>query len=216
MLAVLQQPRNVLVLGGMTGSGKTVILKELGKAGAQVIDLEGLACHKGSAFGALGQEPQPSNEQFENLLAEQWMRLDPSKPCFLENESHSIGRIKIPDTVFAQMRTAPVVEVICSMESRMRRILEEYGTFDKALLAEGTERISKRLGGQHVKAALQALEEDRMRDWLEILLVYYDKNYQHGNSKRSAESIHPVTWNDDEPIETYAARIIRLQDELAR
>ena len=91
----LARPRPILVLGGYTGCGKTDILLELQRLGSQVIDLEGLARHKGSAFGALGQaEEQPGNEWFENQLYEQWRRCDPARPVWLEDESRHIGHVR--------------------------------------------------------------------------------------------------------------------------
>jgi len=111
VLETLKVPRNIIILGGKTGSGKTELLAELSHLGEQIIDLEKLANHKGSSFGALGQEPQPSNEQFENLLFTCLENLKNDQVIWLENESRSIGSVKIPDSLFDQMRVAGVVEV---------------------------------------------------------------------------------------------------------
>ncbi|NJN34457.1 MAG: tRNA 2-selenouridine(34) synthase MnmH, partial [Saprospiraceae bacterium] len=90
------QSLKLIILGGKTGSGKTQILKELEKKGEQIIDLEALAHHKGSAFGWIGEEKQPSSEQFENSLFEVIRKIDPTKRVWVENESRNIGTVFIP------------------------------------------------------------------------------------------------------------------------
>ncbi|MDA3853274.1 MAG: tRNA 2-selenouridine(34) synthase MnmH, partial [Bacteroidales bacterium] len=106
VLNSLSSPTKLKVLGGYTGSGKTYILEELKKLGQQVIDLEGLANHKGSAFGGIGLPYQPSTEQFENMLFTEWSQLNPSETIWVEDESQSIGKIQIPIGFFEQMRKA--------------------------------------------------------------------------------------------------------------
>ena len=100
VLQSFEKPFQIIILGGETGSGKTEILKYIREEGEQVIDLEGIAHHKGSSFGAIGQEPQPRPEQFENDLALQWNKLDPSKRIWLEDESKNIGRVFITDSLW--------------------------------------------------------------------------------------------------------------------
>ena len=129
VLEVLEQPRKVVVIGGKTGTGKTEVLDVLKKKGAQVICLETLASHRGSAFGALGQPQQPRNEMFQNMLAEEWMKVDPDRILFLENESLTIGPIVLPPRIYDAIRSSPVVELRMCMEQRVKRILAEYGEF---------------------------------------------------------------------------------------
>jgi tRNA 2-selenouridine synthase len=97
VLESLAVNRKMFVLGGLTGSGKTGLLDYLKKSGEQVVDLEGLANHKGSAFGALGQLTQPSSEHFANLLFKELEKTDPSRPVWVEDESRNIGTVFIPD-----------------------------------------------------------------------------------------------------------------------
>lgn len=101
----------LIVLGGMTGSHKTEILKEIGKKGEQIIDLEGLASHKGSSFGRMEKQTQPSQEQFENNLAEEIRHLNPNQKIWVEDESNSIGKIRIPLTFWKQMQSTAVIEI---------------------------------------------------------------------------------------------------------
>jgi tRNA 2-selenouridine synthase len=172
------------VLTGMTGSGKTEILKYLDSTGEQVIDLEGLANHKGSAFGALGQEAQPTSEQFENELACLWIALNPEKPVWVEDESLNIGKVIIPEVFFKKMRNSPLILIDVSFEKRVQRLAEEYGRFDKFQILELIQKISNRMGGDHAKNATAALMNNNLREAVEIVLRYYDKSYAYSIESR--------------------------------
>ncbi len=198
----LETPRKVIVLGGHTGSGKTEVLHHLKSLGEQVIDLEALANHKGSAFGALGKSGQPSNEQFENFLAAEWSRLNPDKTVWLENESRSIGSCIIPENIFNLIRTAPLIEMNIGFSKRLERIRKEYACFPVDVLKATTIKIKKRLGPQHLKAALEYLDQSDFDGWLEVVMVYYDKLYEHGTSVRLPGSVHTadLTITSEEQI----------------
>ncbi|MEO8085439.1 MAG: tRNA 2-selenouridine(34) synthase MnmH [Bacteroidota bacterium] len=181
---ILQEPKKVIVLGGKTGSGKTEILDELRKKGEQVICLETLASHRGSAFGALGMPPQPRNEMFQNMLALEWMNVDKDKILFLENESLTIGPVLLPQKIYDAIRNSPVVELLMSTEQRIKRIVDEYGRFPVEDLVENTKKLSKRLGGFRTTQAIEALLEGNQTKWVEEMLAYYDKAYQYGSDTR--------------------------------
>ena len=206
--------KEIVILGGHTGSGKTDILKAMRKNGEQIIDLEGMANHRGSAFGQLGLPPQPTNEFYENLLGCAWRKIDSNKKVWLEAESHSIGQVKIPDDIFIQLQNAPLIEVCCSREFRKERILAEYGEFPKSDLAECTIKLRKRLGQLRLTESLNALEQDRMGDWLEVLIDYYDKTYSHSLSERNSSGRISVEVNDDESIDTIASRLVNESTKL--
>jgi tRNA 2-selenouridine synthase len=108
----------MIVLGGLTGSGKTEILKYMKTFGHEIIDLEGLANHKGSAFGSLGQPPQPSSEHFANLLHHEWDETNKGKTLWVEDESKHIGTVFIPDQFYFNMQEAPVIALIMENISR--------------------------------------------------------------------------------------------------
>lgn len=191
---------NIQILGGLTGSGKTKVLKQLKALGEQVVDLEGLAGHQGSAYGSMNVLVQPSQEQFENELANQLSLLDQAKPIWLEDESITIGKRVIPNALWCQMREASVSILKVPPEQRVGFLLEEYGKLDKAFLKECTEKIWKRLGPVQTKNALLAIDEDRMADFIRIVLVYYDKTYRAGLGKRAAENILEIECADTNAV----------------
>lgn len=184
LLEFFAEPFSLYVLTGGTGSGKTELLHEFRKIGEQVIDLEALAHHKGSVFGWMGQEAQPSSEQFQNELYQQMKAMDRSRPIWLEDESISLGNVFIPHPLWDQLRQAPLFRIEISKAARVQRLVKEYGQFNPKILAEAIHKLTKRLGGQHAKAALDALQEDRLDEVASILLTYYDKAYEIGVSKR--------------------------------
>jgi tRNA 2-selenouridine synthase len=186
---VLQQfvmPYKFKILGGYTGSGKTVLIKELRDKGETVIDLEGLAHHKGSAFGALGEKPQPSQEMFENLLACELYHKS-SRPIWLEDEAQRIGKLSIPNALWPVMRSSPVYFLDIPFEERLDHLVKGYGAFEKERLADSIMRIQKKLGGLETKNALALLDESNITECFRILLKYYDKLY--GKSLQNREGL---------------------------
>lgn len=170
--------RTISVVGGYTGSGKTEILHALKDAGQQVVDLEGLANHKGSSFGALGQAPQPSQEMFENLLGEAlYYCKEEATPIWIEDESQRIGTVMVPSIFFDLMRQSPCYFIDIPFEERLDFITTQYGRFEKEALIAATLRVQKRLGGLETKNAIALIEENHIKEAFAILLKYYDKWY---------------------------------------
>ncbi|MEO5912450.1 MAG: tRNA 2-selenouridine(34) synthase MnmH [Pelobium sp.] len=190
-----------VILSGSTGSAKTKILQEMKALGEQVIDLEDLAQHQGSAFGSMGKLIQPSQEQFENLLGVELKKMDLSKRIWLEDESVTIGKKVIPKPIWDQMRKATVIKIDVSKEERIEFLNEDYGNLDKDFLKESVLRITKRLGPLETKLTLQAIEEGRMKDFINQVLVYYDKTYAKGIKNRSMESINSISLEHINPKE---------------
>ncbi|HEX2920414.1 MAG TPA: tRNA 2-selenouridine(34) synthase MnmH [Bacteroidales bacterium] len=207
ILSSLSEKRNLIILGGMTGSSKTHILHFLKNKGLQIIDLEGLANHKGSAFGSLGQLPQPSTEQFANNLFTEWSRLDPAKPIWLEDESHNIGTVFIPDGFYLNMQKSKTVVLKMAIATRMPRLLKEYSTFDSSLLSASVNKISKRLGGDNTKEAIDAIERGEIAKAVEISLRYYDKAYLYSLKEKPTTDITYVETDTDD-IEINSAKVI--------
>lgn len=202
VLTGLAEPRQVLVLGGKTGSGKTDVLKQLAALGEQVIDLEGLAHHKGSSYGAIGQPPQPSTEQYENRVFAQTRHLDPARRVWVEDESRSVGKCFVPMALWQQMQTAPVAFIDVPRAVRVARLVREYTGIDHALLVEATDRIRKRLGGQAHKDAIEALNRGDYATVADLTLNYYDKAYLHSLEGRDKALVSPLLIPTDEPEQT--------------
>ncbi|MDO6434745.1 tRNA 2-selenouridine(34) synthase MnmH [Flavitalea sp. BT771] len=212
---VLQQfeaPYKLWTIGGMTGSGKTRILQQLGSMGQQVIDLEDLARHRGSAYGTMNKLVQPSQEQFENNLSHQLNQLDRDRKIWVEDESLNIGKCNIPRPLWDQMQSADLFELQTRAEQRVQALVQEYGSLDKTFLSECTDRIRKRLGSEQTKNALTAIQEDRMEDFIRIVLVYYDKTYRKGLNSRKAGRIFPVDIRTDDPTANASQMLMTAKD----
>lgn len=180
VLAQFVKKYNLIILSGYTGSGKTEILHEFERMGEAVIDLEALAAHKGSTFGALGQGSQPSTEYFENLLALKLYELtkeDEERLIWVESESNRLGIDLVNFQFHQQMKEATCIHIEVPKEARINKIVEEYGVFDKDELMAGVDRISKRLGGLSTKQAKEFIAKEDFYDAFEILINYYDKAY---------------------------------------
>lgn len=185
-LAQFEQPKPIAILGGMTGTGKTDILHALAELGDPVLDLEGLANHRGSSYGGLTQPPQPSTEQFENAIALQWHQFDPQRLIWIEGESRCIGTCRIPEALFAQMMSAPVVQVKRSRSERIAYLVEIYGLARRDGLIQATERIRKRLGGDRTQTAVRAIQQGDLASAANIILDYYDKTYTYDLERRES------------------------------
>ena len=183
------------VLGGPTGSGKTDILLAMQASGLQVIDLEGIAHHRGSAFGHLGLEPQPTSEHFENVVVSQLITMDYTKPIWLEDESRHIGKVFMHEHLYNQLRAAPLLFLSIDAQYRLPHLVDIYAHYPKTELAIALDKIKKRLGGDHHKNAMDALEHDDFAEVAAITLHYYDKAYLHGLHLREPEQIHTLTIN---------------------
>lgn len=189
------------ILGAYTGSGKTMALKEMEQLGKKVIDLEGIANHKGSAFGGIGEKPQPSQEMFENVLATElyYKTLErDSEEIWLEDESQRIGKLIIPNFFWDKMRESPIHFLDIPFKERLNFIIDTYGKLEKESLINGIVRIQKRLGGLETKNAINFLLEDNIKECFEILLKYYDKLYTKGlhNRKNYEELLNILPCNN--------------------
>lgn len=187
--AVLQEQKQIQIVSGPTGSGKTKLLQKMHSDGEQVLDLEGLAQHKGSVFGGLEKRTQPTQEQFENDLACAWARFDAQKMVWIEDESKKIGTVYIPEPLWEQMRQAPLKHLTVSREERLQNLLAEYGCFSIEDLVACTLRLEKYLGGARTQEIVAALHENNLHGACEILVAYYDTTYAYSLSKRTQENL---------------------------
>lgn len=210
LLNAVSAPRNYFVLGGLTGTGKTALLRQLPyKLKDQVLDLEAFARHRGSAFGnflsSSGEKlEQPSQQTFENSLGLQLHSVN--GPVLVENESHLLGRVSLPDPLLQQMKLAPLIILEAPLETRIASIYQEYvadpltrGCAVEQLwstLESNVKALERRLGGKETKEALLKLSEGRssprslnsQAPWIEILLrCYYDKAYHRSFDRNPRE-----------------------------
>lgn len=177
------------VLCGPTGSGKSRLLGALQAAGAQVIDLEALACHRGSVLGALPDATQPSQKSFETRLWQHLQVLDPAQPVFVESESRTIGRLRVPEALLGQMRAAPCLRVQMPDEARVALLLEDYVHYarDPALLARQLDTLRQARGHALVDTWQTGLAAGRVREVVKALLAqHYDPIYLRSMSRNYA------------------------------
>lgn len=200
-------PRNIIILSGFTGSGKTDLLPYLQQQSQQCIDLEGIASHKGSSFGSIGMAPQPSTEHFENLLGMELLKLDEQKPLWLEDESISIGRVQMPKPLFDRMQASPSIVLEVPKQLRIQKLAEEYCRTEPAALEAAILRIKKRLGGLATKEAVEAIAVGDMEKMVDIALTYYDKAYTYELAKK--KQVLPLPLEGLNPEEN-ALRVIEF------
>ena len=187
-----------IIIGGRTGSGKTELLHQLRARGEQILDLEGLAHHKGSSFGALGELPQPSSEQFENDLHLEMSKLDLSRTIWLEDESKNIGKCSITNDLWANMVKSPLIVIDIPLEVRVKRLVKDYGEMPAEGLEDAIRRIERRLGNEAMKDALRNLEERNFAEVARISLRYYDKAYDHSLAIKETKDITFLSFETDD------------------
>ena len=119
------------VICGTTGSGKSRLLEVLDSIGAQVLDLEQLAAHRGSVLGNLPSQPQPSQKAFESAIWQRLRRFDPARPVFIESESKKVGNLRVPDALMEKMRASPCIALTLSRPDRVRLLMEDYAHFTR-------------------------------------------------------------------------------------
>tara|TARA_Y100001968_G_scaffold67086_1_gene57878 strand:- start:1426 stop:2478 length:1053 start_codon:yes stop_codon:yes gene_type:complete len=171
----------IRLLGGKTGTRKTDLLNYIDDKNIYVIDLEGIANHRGSSFGALGMKKQPSTQQFENILAESINKFHKSKAIeiWIEAESSTLGKCRIPKSLYTKMRNAPILEIIKSVNERVDNLVNVYSQNSQIELKDAVNRISKRLGPQRTKEAILAIEKKEWSKACKAMLYYYDKCYEY-------------------------------------
>ena len=195
-LAALPGRFRFVVICGLTGSGKSRLLGALADVGAQVLDLEGLAQHRGSLLGDLPDAPQPTQKWFESQLLEALERLDPARPVYVESESRKIGTVQVPDALLDAMRAADCVSLDTPQPLRVALLKEEYAHFlaDPAALSK---RLAHLVGLHGKKTIAQWDAAAAAGDWDtlvgELLVRHYDPTYARSierNFPRIGEAIH--------------------------
>ncbi|HZJ74263.1 MAG TPA: tRNA 2-selenouridine(34) synthase MnmH [Perlabentimonas sp.] len=185
--SVINRKWKFKVITGCTGSGKTEVLLKLKEMGKQVVDLEGIADHKGSVFGGMGHSPQPTTEQFENNLFWAIKDFDINRTVWVEDESACIGHVYVPQEFYKRMHFSPLVKLELSIDNRIERLVNEYAQFDNDQLTCAIDKITKRLGGNNARLAVEAIKNGDYHKTTQILLSYYDKAYNHSVEERRSQ-----------------------------
>jgi len=169
------------VICGMTGSGKTRVLQEVGALGAQILDLEGLAVHRGSVLGNEPNIEQPSQKGFETALWNALRLLDPARPVFVESESKKVGGLHIPDALMEKIRNGTCVELRSSTQTRVSWLIREYHHFliDTENFKQKLALLTAHYGKAQIAKWNEAIDANNFPGLVEELLVkHYDPSYQ--------------------------------------
>lgn len=172
-------PAPLIVIHGMTGTGKTTFINGLDQQNWTSIDLEGLACHRGSAFGEVGLDQALTQKHFETLLWDEFQRAPGDRPIVLEGESQRIGKISLPGNLYEVMAASCKIWCSASLETRVKRLAVEYAHEEyRGAMAEALERIKRKLGGQrHAELAGHLAAWDIEGLGRGLIEYYYDKLY---------------------------------------
>ncbi|MFO7620421.1 MAG: tRNA 2-selenouridine(34) synthase MnmH [Bacteroidales bacterium] len=214
ILKSFSERKKVMVLGGFTGSGKTDILNYLSGSGHQIIDLERLANHRGSAFGALGQPEQPTTEHFANLLFREWKNISKEDPVWIEDESRNIGSVFMPENFYLNLQQSQVVMLMMDPGKRIPRLLREYAACSPDDLKASVIKINRRIGGEKTKEIMNAIGTGDLVRAIESILDYYDRAYQYGIRKKVQEKVIYV-YTDTDDVRTNAGKILEAVKEVA-
>ena len=211
------------VLCGCTGTGKSRLLGHLARQGAQVLDLEALANHRGSVLGAPTTGKQPAQKQFESWLCKELRALDPSRTVYVEAESRRIGKIHVPDTLLQSIRSSECVNIEASIQARIRFLISEYRHFlhDDALLKSAIQPLRQHAGKNNVENWLNWRNNGGAENLVqELLRIHYDPLYlrsikAHFNRYESAVCVQ-LKAIDDETLDRAAQQIMALDEDLTR
>ncbi len=209
------------VIHGPTGSGKSRLLEALARAGAQVLDLEKLAAHRGSVLGDLPGQPQPSQKRFESLLLHEISRFD-SRAVFVEGESKKIGELHVPEALMARMRASPCVQLDTSLDTRVALLLDEYRHFraDPAALGAQLDCLAGLHGRDRVGEWKSLAARGEWREFVaRLLLEHYDPAYRRSSTQNFAHLAQAPTLRIDSPDDgafgRAAASLLKPQLEIA-
>jgi tRNA 2-selenouridine synthase len=191
--------QNLVLLDGFTGTAKTEVLGRLAALGVQTLDLEGLAGHRGSLFGARPGRPQPSQKMFESRLIVELERLEPGQPVIVEAESSKIGEIVLPPALWQAMTGAPRIQLFAPREARVRYLLSAYA--DIALDRDALKKALAALPGRHGRKRVAAWSEmvdagDLAALAAELAELHYDPAYERARRKDERPSLGVVAMDD--------------------
>ena len=196
-IARLPEQMTICIISGATGSGKTHLLHALKRAGAQILDLEALACHKGSLLGAIPDKAQPSQRYFESCLSDAIHRLDKERVVFVEAESSRVGNISLPKSLWHNMGNAMLVELHASLETRCTLLKQDYAH----LMTPQSEAMTKLISGmvaRHGHETTQNWQEALLKEDYDLLVTsllddHYDPAYQRASTRHNRQHLGTVS-----------------------
>lgn len=180
---VFETGPQINILGGYTGSGKTRLLNFMNKNGYQVINLEGLALHRGSVFGKFRNEIQPSHEHFQNQLLKIWLNLDNNKPLWIEEKGPFLGQAGIPESLQKRMKNSTLYHLEVPFEERLKYLIKEYRVMDPSDFQKAIRKLEPRMGTSNSHKALHFYDSGQIEKCYKILLNYYDNGYDKRRDK---------------------------------
>lgn len=186
-------------LVGPTGCGKTSLLAKLADCGAQVIDLEHLACHRGSVLGAGPSDEQPSQKYFESLLAERLTTFDPRWPIWIESESSKIGRLHCPAPFWQRMKTAPMVQVNAPYDARTALLIEQYAHWvaEPHRLKQHLQRLERHIGPAVIARWFALIDQGLWQQFVHAILTeHYDRRYARPRANGASQVLHAMEFPD--------------------
>jgi tRNA 2-selenouridine synthase len=189
------------VICGSTGAGKSRLLQVLREQGAQVLDLEALANHRGSVLGLVPGQPQPGQKQFESRVWNDLRRFDPARPVYIESESKKVGDLRVPLALVEHMRAAPCIQLELALDARVRLLLDDYDFFvaDTAAFCERLDALRSIRGNEVVNAWQETARGGHNAEVVrELLAGHYDPIYAQSMQRNFARASAPLvqlTWN---------------------
>jgi tRNA 2-selenouridine synthase len=182
---LVSRPWTYRLVTGKTGAGKTDFLHQQALAGEQVVDLEGIAHHRGSVFGKLGQLAQPTTEHALNKIHRVMSAFDIDKLVWIEDESRTVGKVHLPEVMFDAMQRAQHHELDVDIDTRVQNLVRDYGSFPKQELCDALSVIKQKLGGERYQHAMQAVMSDDLPTAVRLILDYYDRTYEYCQRQRT-------------------------------
>ena len=197
----------IVILGGKAGTGKTELLGQLSIHGEQVIDLEHLAEHKGSVFGNLTSNAQPTTDAFRHRVFDQWFRFNTQQCVWIEEEGPFLGSAAVPPVLYERMLDAPLLHLEMDFAKRLEHILAEYGSEPAQQFIAAIRKLETRMGMSANQKALHLYTSGNIAGAFRLLLQYYDRAYDERRTKyrRGTQSHFPADENPESVMDALIA-----------
>lgn len=209
----------LIVLNGYTGAGKTLVLKEIRRQGGQVLDLEGLAKHKGSVFGGDPHDPQPAQKRFETLISDEIQSMNFSRPVFIEAESAKIGRLNLPNALWQKMKQSTVIEIDSPLDSRADYLTDDYEEWlgDTTRILKTIDRLKDFHPSEKIASWRAMVTHQNWRELIgDLLMEHYDRRYHvagDGNYAIPRETVK-LSRHDVDAVTACALEVIATGERL--